>query len=125
MKTVCVLLSLIVVATTQDLTFPNQVVPRRFIPIVEHTESRNPDGSFNLRYETANGIAQQEHSEVTVDHRGQPSVRKTGSYGYTAPDGTPVSISYIADEHGFRVAGNPLPVAAQPAAPALPLPAFL
>nr|XP_018896527.1 PREDICTED: endocuticle structural glycoprotein SgAbd-1-like [Bemisia tabaci] len=97
------------------------IIPKNYIPIVEHTQVKNSDGSYNLRYETANGIAQQEASAVTLNAKGEPIVAKTGSYGYTAPDGTPVSISYIADEHGFRVSGNPLPVAPQPvAAPAAP-----
>lgn len=32
-----------------------------------------------------------------------------GSFAYTAPDGTPVQISYIANENGFQPVGNILP----------------
>lgn len=32
-----------------------------------------------------------------------------GYYSYTAPDGTPVQIRYVADEGGFRPEGNVLP----------------
>lgn len=32
-----------------------------------------------------------------------------GSYSYTAPDGTPISASWYADETGFHVEGAHLP----------------
>jgi hypothetical protein len=32
-----------------------------------------------------------------------------GSYSYTAPDGTPITITYVADENGFRAEGAHLP----------------
>ena len=32
-----------------------------------------------------------------------------GSYSYTAPDGTPISVTWIADENGFRAEGAHLP----------------
>lgn len=32
-----------------------------------------------------------------------------GSYKYTAPDGTPISVTYVADENGFHVEGAHLP----------------
>ncbi|KAJ8935925.1 hypothetical protein NQ318_007066 [Aromia moschata] len=32
-----------------------------------------------------------------------------GSYSYTAPDGTPITVTYIADEFGFRAEGAHLP----------------
>ncbi len=34
-----------------------------------------------------------------------------GSYSYTAPDGTLISVSWTADENGFRASGAHLPVA--------------
>ena len=33
----------------------------------------------------------------------------TGSYSYTAADGTPVLITFVADENGFQPEGDALP----------------
>lgn len=32
-----------------------------------------------------------------------------GAYAYTAPDGTPISASYYADETGFHIIGDHIP----------------
>jgi hypothetical protein len=34
---------------------------------------------------------------------------KSGSYSYTAPDGTPIAVTWTADENGFHAAGAHLP----------------
>jgi len=36
---------------------------------------------------------------------------QTGSYSYTAPDGTPITVNWVADENGFQATGAHLPVA--------------
>nr|CAD7199171.1 unnamed protein product [Timema douglasi] len=40
---------------------------------------------------------------------------KQGSFSYTSPEGIPISLTYVADELGFRPEGSHLPVA--PAVP--------
>lgn len=35
---------------------------------------------------------------------------QTGSYSYIAPDGTVISVHYVADENGFQAFGDHLPV---------------
>ena len=36
---------------------------------------------------------------------------QSGSYSYTAPDGTPITVNWTADENGFKASGAHLPVA--------------
>lgn len=75
------------------------------IRIVSDISSDN--AKYNYEYETGNGIAAKEtgHAAKSVE----------GSYSYTAPDGAPVSITYIANENGYQPTGAHLPVA--PATP--------
>jgi len=37
------------------------------------------------------------------------SLVRSGSYSYTAADGTPIALSWTADENGFRATGSHLP----------------
>ena len=85
------------------------------IPILRSSgEGPNPDGSYNWSYQTGNGIEAEEQGELKQGgEEGIASVR--GSYSYTADDGTPISVSYTADENGFQPQGAHLPVA-----PAIP-----
>ncbi|KAL1452081.1 hypothetical protein WDU94_006395 [Cyamophila willieti] len=100
----------------QNQLFQEESTPHTYIPILSKSEIHRPDGTFALKYQSADGQSFQENAQVVrnSDNTGDVLV-KTGSYAYTAPDGTPISVSYIADEFGFRVSGNHLPVA--PVAP--------
>ncbi|XP_058830081.1 cuticle protein CP14.6-like [Topomyia yanbarensis] len=62
----------------------------------------NPDGSYQYKYETSNGIAAQES--------GIGGQSATGSYSYTGQDGVQYSVNYVADENGFQPQGAHLPV---------------
>jgi Insect cuticle protein len=70
---------------------------------------------FTSSYQTGDGITVEEKGRlVPLQNEDGETVMvfvKKGSYSYTSPDGTPVSLSYTADEHGFRVSGSHLPVA--------------
>ncbi|XP_043194117.1 pupal cuticle protein 20-like [Amphibalanus amphitrite] len=60
----------------------------------------NGDGTYRFSFETDNGILREEEGDGT-------QVR--GSYSYTADDGTPVEITFVADENGFQPEGDALP----------------
>ncbi|XP_018392569.1 PREDICTED: endocuticle structural glycoprotein SgAbd-1-like [Cyphomyrmex costatus] len=81
---------------------------RPFYAILRQTQDSAPDGSYSYSYDTENGIS--------VAETGQPknigpnqieAVR--GQYSYTAPDGTPIVVTYTADENGFLASGAHLP----------------
>uniref|UniRef100_A0A182QBG5 Uncharacterized protein n=1 Tax=Anopheles farauti TaxID=69004 RepID=A0A182QBG5_9DIPT len=78
---------------------------------IVHSESyHGHDGSYKFGYESANGIAAQEQGFVknggSKDHEVQVA---HGSFSYTDPHGHPVSLSYVADEHGFQPKGSHIP----------------
>lgn len=65
---------------------------------------------FNFSYETGNGIVAQEQGQLK--NAGNPeteALEVQGSFQYTADDGTPIALSYIADENGFQPQGEHLP----------------
>lgn len=71
--------------------------------IVRQTSEVNADG-FSYVYELANG--------QFAEQAGTAEVVK-GSYKYISPDGTPISVEYVADENGFQPTGDfvhPIPV---------------
>lgn len=72
-------------------------------PILSSHSDHNPDGSYDFAYETANGIVARES--------GVAGKAVQGSVKYDSPDGTPIELTYIADENGFQPQGAHLPVA--------------
>ncbi|XP_068206626.1 cuticle protein AM/CP1114-like [Palaemon carinicauda] len=88
------------------------------IAIIRDDRDHGDDGRYSVNVETANGIK--------VTDSGAPgakgAIAASGAFSYTAPDGTPVSLQYVADENGFQPQSNLLPVA--PAFPH-PIPQFV
>lgn len=76
-----------------------------------------PDGQYNYEYETNNGIVAKES--------GLAAKSVQGSFGWTSPEGTPVQITYVADENGYQPTGNVLPVAPETPAHVLRLVQYL
>ncbi|XP_066943594.1 cuticle protein CP14.6-like [Macrobrachium rosenbergii] len=76
--------------------------------ILRDDRDHGDDGRYSVNVETENGI-------VLADS-GSPqgpegAVVAAGSFSYTAPDGTPVILKYVADENGFQPQSDLLPVA--------------
>ncbi|KAJ8985126.1 hypothetical protein NQ317_012777 [Molorchus minor] len=67
-------------------------------------------------YETENGISASADGvpkQVQLVEAGaqgpQVAVASKGAFGWTSPEGEPISIQYIADENGYQPQGNILP----------------
>ncbi|XP_042218179.1 cuticle protein AMP1A-like [Homarus americanus] len=78
------------------------------IPILVDERIQEDDGRYNYEIKTGNGIS--------LSQSGSPdgpegAVIKAGEYSYTAPDGTPVHVKFVADENGYQPQSDLLPVA--------------
>ncbi|XP_066584029.1 endocuticle structural glycoprotein SgAbd-1-like [Prorops nasuta] len=110
MKFILVVLGLVSVATAQfpRYPYPPDYYGRRYA-ILRQTQDTASDGSYAYSYDTENGISVAETGEVkNLGPAGQIEVVR-GQYSYTAPDGTPIVVTYTADENGFRASGAHLP----------------
>ncbi|KAL5235252.1 hypothetical protein ACI65C_002662 [Semiaphis heraclei] len=88
-----------------------QYQPTTPIPIVRYeNDGVNFDGSYKWAYETGNGIQAQESGYVQpAQDPSQSALNVEGGYSYTAPDGTPISVKYVAGPQGFVPVGDHLP----------------
>lgn len=71
------------------------------IPITSYQNEINSDGSYKYSYTSADGSQQQANGYVK--NLGQKDLEAQvvqGSYSYISPDGTPITVTYIADENG-------------------------
>nr|XP_027208967.1 cuticle protein CP14.6-like [Penaeus vannamei] len=66
------------------------------------------DGRYNVDVETENGISL---SQSGSPEGNNGAIIKAGQYTYTAPDGTVVSVKFVANENGFQPESDHLPVA--------------
>ena len=94
------------------------LLPSDPVPIVAQEQDISPDGSFHTKYETGNGINYQENGALKNLGAEEPAISSQGAFSYNSPDGTPIKLTWIADENGFQPQGAHLPVA--PAAPEIP-----
>ncbi|XP_050700754.1 larval cuticle protein LCP-30-like [Eriocheir sinensis] len=81
---------------------------RDFIPILKDNRVQEDDGRYNLDVETGNGIFL---SQSGAPDGPEGAVIKAGEFSYTAPDGTPVHVKFVADENGYQPQSDLLPVA--------------
>jgi hypothetical protein len=71
--------------------------------------SINNQKPINFRYDTENGISVSSSGLLKNIGAKEPAQVSSGSYSYTAPDGTPIVTNWVADEFGFRAEGDHLP----------------
>ncbi|XP_052127028.1 endocuticle structural glycoprotein SgAbd-4-like [Frankliniella occidentalis] len=76
--------------------------------ILSQVQETDPSGPYKLSYSTENGIQVGEEGSVVSSAEG-PVIAAQGPYSFTAPDGVAYSVSYVADENGFRASGDHLP----------------
>lgn len=81
------------------------------VGIVRSESDINPDGSYHYSFEGENGIAVQEQGQLKANVGDEGAIEAQGSFQYTAPDGTPIALQYVANEAGFQPQGAHLPVA--------------
>ncbi|KAK6621126.1 hypothetical protein RUM43_011432 [Polyplax serrata] len=81
-----------------------------FIPIIRFDKEQTLDGSYKTSWETGNNIVAEE-TGVLKNFGGdsQDAVVQQGSFSYTSPEGTLITVQYTADEQGFRATGDHLP----------------
>ncbi|XP_015429440.1 PREDICTED: larval cuticle protein LCP-17-like [Dufourea novaeangliae] len=80
------------------------------VSILAYTaDGPNPDGSYAFSYETGNGIKAEEHGQARQLNETSSVIAVQGSYSYALEDGSPVALSYVADENGFQPQGEHLP----------------
>ncbi|CAL4139109.1 unnamed protein product [Meganyctiphanes norvegica] len=78
------------------------------IPILQDDRSSKGSGydaEYSFTYKTGNGITR---SESGAQQDGQVS---SGGWSYTAPEGTPIALEFVADHGGYQPQGAHLPVA--------------
>ncbi|CAH0407736.1 unnamed protein product [Chilo suppressalis] len=112
MKSFVVLSALVVMACAgpQYSQYSQQQYQEQVIPIIKQQQEVNFDGSYQYSYETGNGIAAQEQGYLkNAGVKDAEAQVAQGNFAYTSPEGIPISVSYIADENGFRAEGAHLP----------------
>ncbi|XP_047986781.1 endocuticle structural glycoprotein SgAbd-2-like [Leguminivora glycinivorella] len=109
MKSFVALSALLAVACAAP-QFQQQYQQSQVIPIVRQSQEVNFDGSYQYSYETGNGIAAQEQGYLkNAGVKDAEAQVAQGSYSYTSPEGIPITVTYVADENGFRAEGAHLP----------------
>ncbi|KAK8388730.1 hypothetical protein O3P69_020615 [Scylla paramamosain] len=89
------------------------------VKILKDERTQGPDGKYTLDVEAENGIVL---SESGSPDGPEGAIVTAGQYSYTAPEGTPVVVKFVANENGFQPESDLLPVA--PAFPH-PIPQFV
>ncbi|CAG7734982.1 unnamed protein product [Allacma fusca] len=89
------------------------------IPITKYTSENNEGVNHRVGFESGHGISHDENVAIRLNpgavgtaedsNHGKASLTKTGTIGYTSPEGTRINLQYTADENGFHPIGDHLP----------------
>ncbi|CAK1556419.1 unnamed protein product [Leptosia nina] len=105
-----VVLAVAVACASADVS--HVVGPDYQVPIVRSSFESSPDNSgFQYSFETGNGIVSQADGIVKNPNTDNAALEVKGTVRYTAPDGTPVELTYVANEAGYQPAGSHVPKA--------------
>ncbi|XP_021957411.1 cuticle protein CP14.6 [Folsomia candida] len=79
-------------------------------------------GSYKYDIELSDGtkLQQEGNTEAPGAGENETSIVIKGSYSYTAPDGTPVNVMYIANKDGYQPTGDVIPKSSSKAAASPP-----
>ncbi|VVC44945.1 Insect cuticle protein,Chitin-binding type R&R consensus [Cinara cedri] len=105
---VTLVLSSLLLAAAAVSAFPQS--PESRAAILRQDTEVNYDGTYKNKFETENGIKQDEVGYLKAGPSGTPISVVQGSSSYVAPDGSVINTGYVADENGYRPVGSHLPV---------------
>ncbi|XP_047514392.1 larval cuticle protein 1-like [Pieris napi] len=110
MKLIIVALAFVAVAAAAVVPVPSEQVQ-----ILRSDFQSDPEGGYNFGFETSDGSSRAETGSLkeVLDEDNKPHqvVTVRGTFSYINADGTPVTVTYTADEFGFRAEGNSIPKA--------------
>ncbi|XP_069674226.1 endocuticle structural glycoprotein SgAbd-2-like [Periplaneta americana] len=111
MKLLICLSAMLVICVARPQYYP-QHQQKQFVPILAYNNDISHDGSYAYSFQTGDGTTAQESGYLkNAGSRDLEAQTVQGSYSYTSPEGTPITVTYTADENGFRAEGAHLPVA--------------
>lgn len=85
------------------------------IAIVRQEQDISPDGSYFLKWESANGITFEEQGvQKNTGQKDKEAEEVRGSAAWTAPDGQRINLAWLADENGATFQGAHLPTPPSP-----------
>ncbi|XP_034824631.1 endocuticle structural glycoprotein ABD-5-like [Maniola hyperantus] len=71
------------------------------VQILRFDSDVQPDG-YSFAYETSDGTSRQETGKLDNPQSEDAALTVTGEYAYVAPDGKKYSVTFTADQNGFR-----------------------
>ncbi|XP_013164358.1 PREDICTED: cuticle protein CP14.6-like [Papilio xuthus] len=110
MRTFIALFALVAVVVADG---PALRSPEADAAIINQEADVFPD-KYQFSYETANGIVAAESGLLKNVGREDEALQVEGQNRYAAPDGSIISLTYVANEFGYQPQGAHLPVAPEP-----------